>query len=82
MLEWAEPRLILAKPDSSVVWVQEDSFARHGGANPPPLFHIYAFEADGFHTLADLPETPQDVKLAGARLTWLQAGTRHEATVH
>lgn len=74
LVELALPIRIAVKANGAVAWIQEDWFARHGGAvAPPPAFGIYAIDSDGPRTLrADLPSQPRSLKLVGSTLSWLQ----------
>ncbi|HST34431.1 MAG TPA: hypothetical protein VLJ80_13045 [Solirubrobacteraceae bacterium] len=81
MLEESTVLKIVAKPDGAVAWVQEDSFARHGGAvPPPPAYSVFAVDRKGFHTLTpELPASPRAMTLTGTTLSWSNEATRESA---
>jgi hypothetical protein len=81
MLEWALPLQLAVAANGAVAWVQEDSFARHGGAVAPPTeFDVYAIDGDGAHTLsADLPSRPGSFEVVGKTFSWTQEGVHRSA---
>jgi hypothetical protein len=81
MLEWASPIQLAVAADGAVAWIQEDSFARHGGGIAPPTeFDVYAIDGNGPYTLsADLPAQPGSLNFVGKTLSWMQDGIREAA---
>jgi hypothetical protein len=84
MLEWATVLQFLVKPNGAIAWIQEDSFARHGGAPAPPrAYSVFAVDSDGFHTLTpELPTLPRALTLTGSTLSWTNEATQESAVLN
>jgi hypothetical protein len=83
-LEWAMVLQIVAKPDGAIAWIQEDSFARHGGGpTPPRAYSVFAVDRDGFHALTpELPTLPRTLTLTGSVLSWTNEATQESAVLN
>ncbi len=76
LLEWAEVDRLVVGPTGAVAWIQEDSYARHGGGEAPPaVFGVFGLGSEGSRTFAtNLPAKPFSLRLSGDRLTWNEQG--------
>jgi hypothetical protein len=83
-LEEARTIDIAVEGNGAVAWIQEDSFARHGGGlSPPTVYDLFAIDSHGFHALSiDLPAAPRSLKLEDGVVVWTQEGTPHSATLN
>lgn len=83
MIEEAHAIQIVVKPDGAVAWIQEDWFARHGGASPPPVvYDVFAVDGNGFHSLGiDLPAKPTSLSTEGGALSWVEEGRRRSVAL-
>ncbi len=83
ILEEAKVLQIVAKPDGAVAWIQEDSYARHGGGTPPPTaYSIFTVDRDGFRALTPaLPVVPRSFTLSESTLSWTNEATRESAVL-
>ncbi len=81
-----EPRAlgVVADGKGAVAWSQEDWYARHDGATPPPVANdVYAEDSEGFHALRiGLTAKPGSLKFSGSVLSWTQQGSPQAAQLN
>ena len=84
MLEWATALQIVVTPGGAIAWIQEDSFARHGGAPAPPrAYSVFAVDRDGFRVLTpELPTLPRALTLTGSVLSWTNEATQESSVLN
>jgi hypothetical protein len=83
MLEEARALPIAVNGTGAVAWIQEDWFARHDGATPPPVvYDVFAIDSDGSHSLrTDLSIEPESLKIRGRVFSWTQEGRLQSAAL-